>query len=462
MQIRTSHIAISALILGAGLAQANPVTGSALGADAGPDVMSAQEADAALRAGKLALEQDPTLERIPGQVLVRFTQDNAALKSAARALVSGRLIRTLKGVDGLEHLQTDLPIDQAVEMLSALPFVDYAEPDHVIRPTVTPNDTYISLQWGIHNYGQSIAGVSGVSDQDIDGIEGWDYRTSASGVVVAVIDTGVQWNHPDLNDNIWSNSGEIAGNGIDDDGNGYVDDIRGWDFYSNDNNPNDGGGHGTHVAGTVGAEGDNGIGVAGVAWDVQIMPLRFLGAGGGSTSDAVDAIDYAVDNGARISNNSWGSYGYSYSLSLAISSAASSNHLFIAAAGNDGVNTDVYAHYPSSYTHANIISVAAIDNQGDLVNNSVWASNYGASSVDLGAPGDYIASTYPTNSYAYLSGTSMAAPHVSGAAALVLAENPGWSYSQIKSELLNTAAANASLSGNCVTGGVLNLEDALD
>jgi len=426
-------------------------------ASASPDALSAQDAASVLAKGKLALQQDPTLDRIPGQILVRFRTNDVQLNSAARALVNGRLIRNLKGVDRLEHLEVDLPIDRAIDMLNALPFVEYAEPDYVVRIDNQPNDTYIGLQWGINNTGQDIRGVLGVNDADIDGFEAWDTRTSAANVIVAIIDSGTQWSHPDLDGNIWSNSDEIANNGIDDDNNGYVDDVRGWDFYNNDNNPDDADGHGTHTAGTVGAEGNNGMGVAGVAWDVQLMPLRFIGPFGGSTSDAIAALNYAVDNGARISNNSWGGGGFSSAMRDAISSAASNNHLFVAASGNDGVNTDSSPHYPSSYTNNNIISVAASDNRDGIAS----FSNYGSTSVDLGAPGVDIASTWTGNGYVWNSGTSMACPHVAGAAAVLLAHNPSWSYTQLRDRLLSTVRATSSMNGTTATGGVLNLQAAL-
>jgi hypothetical protein len=315
----------------------------------------------------------------------------------------------------------------------------------------------VGLQWGVNNTGQSIRGISGVADADIDGYEAWDVRTSAADIIVAVIDSGVQWSHPDLDDNIWSNSDEIAGNGVDDDNNGYVDDVRGWDFYGNDSNPDDAEGHGTHCAGTVGAEGNNGIGVAGVAWDVQIMPLRFIGPFGGSTSDAIAAVNYAVANGAKISNNSWGGGGFSTALRDAIANAGANGHLFVAAAGNDGVNTDSSAHYPSSYSNDNIISVAATDNRDNLAG----FSNYGISTVDLGAPGVDIASTYNGSGYVWNSGTSMAAPHVSGAAAVLWAENPSWTYEQVRDRLYATVRATGAMSGITATGGVLNLQAAL-
>lgn len=425
---------------------------------ASPDVMTKVESIDALKRGKAALAENPDLDRIPNQILVRFSTSDAQLTSAARTLVNGHLIRTLKGVDGLEHLEVNFPLERALVMLNALPFVEYAEPDYVVRPIAVPNDQFVGLQWGVNNTGQDIRGVLGTSDADIDGYEAWDVRTSASNVVVAVIDSGTQWSHPDLDDNIWSNADEIAGNGVDDDGNGYVDDIRGWDFYNNDNNPDDAEGHGTHVAGTVGAEGNNGIGVAGVAWDVQIMPLRFIGPFGGSTSDAIAALNYAVDNGARISNNSWGGGGFSNAMRDAISNAAANNHLFIAAAGNDGVNTDNSPHYPSSYSNENIISVAATDNRDRIAG----FSNYGVNSVDLGAPGVDIASCYTGSGYVWNSGTSMASPHVAGAAAVLLAENPSWSNTQLRDRILDTVRPTSAMSGTTATGGVLNLEAAIE
>lgn len=453
MKRRVELIGASVLMLCAGITQS------------APDTLSKTEASKVLAQGKEALAQDPSLEWIPGQVLVRFKTNDDRLNNAAKALVNGRLIRTLKGVDRLEHLEVGLSVERAVEMLNALPFVEYAEPDYVQRTTAVPNDQFVSLQWGVNNTGQDIRGVFGTNDVDIDGYEAWDTRTSAASMIVAIIDSGTQWDHPDLDDNIWVNAGEIANNGVDDDNNGYVDDVRGWDFFSNDNNPTDlQDGHGTHTAGTVGAEGNNGIGVAGVAWDVQLMPLRFLGTNGGSTSDAILAINYAVANGSQLSNNSWGGGPFSNSLFNAISSAAANDHLFVAAAGNDLEDTDVFPHYPSSYTLGNIISVAAIDNQGALSifpSVSSPGSNYGATSVDLGAPGSDIASTYPTDTYVWNSGTSMAAPHVAGAAAIVWAENPGWTYAQVRDQIFNTVDANAAMNGITVLGGVLNLDAAL-
>ena len=228
--------------------------------------------------------------------------------------------------------------------------------------------------------------------------------------------TGVDYNHEDLRNQMWVNSGEIPGDGIDNDGNGYVDDVYGYDFHNNNGDPMDSNGHGTHCAGTIGAEAGNSIGVAGVSWKPQIMALKFLGASGGSTADAIRALDYAVMMGAQISSNSWGGGGYSQALVDAIDAAAEANHLFIVAAGNDGRDNEITPTYPCSYDRPNMICVASTDSANDISSFSNW----GTTVVHIAAPGSRIYSTYPNNQYEFLSGTSMATPHVSGVAALVL------------------------------------------
>ena len=222
---RTTIAAVLALVSGAAVSN--------------PAAMSAERAEQALARARTAIENDPALQAVPGQILVKFKRGDAQLRAFARNAVNGQLIRELKGVQGLEHLEVGMDAAIAVEVLKNLPFVEYAEPDYIVRPVAQPNDQYIGLQWGVNNTGQSINGTAGVADADIDGFEAWDVRSSAADIVVAVIDSGVQWSHPDLDGNIWSNSDEIAGNGIDDDNNGYIDDVRGWDFYDNDNNPDD-------------------------------------------------------------------------------------------------------------------------------------------------------------------------------------------------------------------------------
>ncbi|BAZ80882.1 putative peptidase [Sphaerospermopsis kisseleviana NIES-73] len=335
------------------------------------------------------------------------------------------------------------------------PIFQYIEPDYIVTKAVTfPNDPSFNQLWGLHNTGQS----GGTPDADIDAPEAWDIQTGNPNLVIGVLDTGVDYNHPDLVGNIWTNPGEIANDGIDNDNNGYIDDIRGWDFAYNDNNPSDVDGHGTHVSGTIAGKGNNGVGVTGVAWNAKIMPLKFLDdTGSGSTSNAILAINYATAKGVKITNNSWGGGGYSQALYDAINTAGQQGALFIAAAGNSSANADINPMYPAAYNLANIISVASTTNTDSLSS----FSNYGLTSVDLGAPGSAIYSTLPNNSYGTLSGTSMASPHVAGAAALVWSQNPTWTAQQVKNTLMNTGDSIAALAGKTVSGKRLNVFNAL-
>jgi subtilisin family serine protease len=338
--------------------------------------------------------------------------------------------------------------------------VRYVEPDFVIAPTIAANDPSFGQLWGLDNTGQS----GGVVDADIDAPEAWNTTTGSRNVVVAVIDTGMDYNHPDLAANAWRNPGEVAGDGIDNDRNGFVDDVVGWDFANNDANPMDDNGHGSHVSGTIGAAGNNGTGVVGVNWQVSIMPLKFLDASGsGSTSAAVAAINYATrmrrDFGINVvaTNNSWGGGGLSTSLRDAIDSGAAAGILFVAAAGNESNNNDATPAYPASYTGTSVISVAATDRSNRLAS----FSNYGATSVDLAAPGVGIASTTPNNSYASYSGTSMATPHVTGTVALLAAAYPQATAAQIRTAILSSTTPVAGLAGKVATGGLLNAAAAL-
>jgi subtilisin family serine protease len=355
-------------------------------------------------------------------------------------------------------LPPGLSVQQAIRRYERSGKVQYAEPDYEVRALLTPNDPRFTdgTLWALHNTGQN----GGTADADIDAPEAWDARTSAHPIIVAVIDTGVRYTHEDLAGNMWINPGEIAGNGIDDDGNGYVDDVYGINAINNTGDPNDDNGHGTHVAGTIGAIGNNGKGVVGVAWNVRIMALKFLNSNGsGSISDAIKCVNYARLNGAKIMSNSWGGGGFSQAMYDAIKAARDADILFVAAAGNNGANADTSPMYPAAYDLENIISVAATDRN----DNRASFSNYGAVSVDLGAPGVSILSTYHNNNSAYatLSGTSMACPHVSGAAALVWAQHPALNYSQIKARILASTDPIASLAGITVTGGRLNVHKAL-
>lgn len=327
----------------------------------------------------------------PGRILVKYRPKlPAAAKDDYKAHWGITSIKDFRAI-GVRQLKlpAGMTVEQALELYRDDPNVEYAEPDYYLYATAVPDDPYFDRLWGLHNTGQDVNGTSGVQDADIDAVEAWDIATGSSSVVVAVIDSGVDYNHPDLSANIWTNPDEIPGNGIDDDENGYIDDVRGWDFCDNDNNPEDYNAHGTHVAGTIAARGNNAAGVAGVCWTAKIMALRFLNAGGrGLTSDAISAIEYANTKGAHVVNNSWGGRGFSQALKDAINAFPA---LIVCAAGNDGTDNDNAPQYPSSYDCPNIIAVAATDQEDNLAS----FSNYGLLSVDVAAPGTNIYSTSP-------------------------------------------------------------------
>jgi subtilisin family serine protease len=359
-------------------------------------------------------------------------------------------------------LPRDLPVQAAVNAYENAPGIEYAEPNFkLFRSATEPDDPRYENLYGLNNTGQT----GGTKDSDIDAPEAWDVGTGSQRTITAVIDTGTDINHPDLRGNVWVNRDETAGNNKDDDNNGYVDDANGWDFFNDDKTVYDSSSvddHGTHISGTIAAQGDNRRGVTGVNWDGRIMPLKFLGPNGGRTSDAVKAINYAVDNGAKISNNSWGGGGRSQSLKDAITRAGNQGHLVVAAAGNggsDGVgdDNDQNPFYPSSYDNNNIISVAATDSSDRLAG----FSNFGSNTVDLGAPGVRILSTVPGNGYGYKSGTSMASPHVAGVAALLESQNPGAGAAELKRSILRNADRVSDLKGKTVTGDRLNAARAL-
>ncbi|MCE2881085.1 MAG: S8 family serine peptidase [Planctomycetaceae bacterium] len=432
---------------------------AALVASAAPVALGqdAPESIDALPLSKQILEANPDLRYDPTSVLVRFSaRSTDAERSAAIAAVDGKVLERFDIVPGLVHLSVGISVEKALLELTMSDAVDYAEPDWVRRADAVPNDPSFNNLWGMRNIGQTVNNDAGVAGADSRAHLAWDVFTGDPNFVIAVIDDGTNNTHPDLAANIWSNPGETAGNGIDDDGNGRIDDTWGWDFYSGDNSPYNTK-HGTHTAGTVGAVGNNGVGVAGVMWRCKIMALRFLGQNGGYTSDAILCVQYMTQKGVKVSNNSWGGGGYSQGLYDAINATRNIGHVFVASAGNSGVNSDTSPAYPGAYNLDNIINVAATDNNDGRAS----FSNYGASSVDIGAPGVNILSTYGTSSYSYLNGTSMAGPHVAGAAALVYAANPNYTYTQVKSRILSTARPVSSLSGRCVTGGVLDVQAAL-
>jgi subtilisin family serine protease len=355
---------------------------------------------------------------------------------------------------------------EAISRVKGLPEVEYAEPNYIYEHTATSNDLYYTngSLWGM--YGSSTSPANQFGSQ---AAAAWaNNHIGSDAVYIGIIDEGYMYSHEDLAANAGTNPGEYGKvAGFDDDGNGLIDDIYGWDFANNDKTVFDGTAddHGTHVAGTIGGVGGNGKGVAGVCWKVKLLNAKFLGARGGTTANAIKAVDYFTNlksKGLNIvaTNNSWGGGGFSQALYDAIVRANSAGILFIAAAGNSGTNNDATASYPSGYNVANVIAVASITNTGALSS----FSQYGATTVDLGAPGSSIVSTVPVKSgknvvsgYASYSGTSMATPHVTGAAALYASLNPGTSAAQIKAAILSSATPTASLAGKCVTGGRLNV-----
>ena len=393
---------------------------------------------------------------VPGELLVRFAPDaGAATRAAARSNAGARLGKRLP-VNGLElvRLHAGASVHAAAARLAREPGVLYAEPNRVRGAFRLPDDPYFGEQWGLHNLGQRVNGATGTADADMDAPEAWDVTTADAAVAIAVVDSGVSRTHPDLAPNTWSNVGETGSaresNGVDDDGNGYVDDVVGWDWVDGERDPSDPNGHGTHVAGTAGARGDNAIGVTGAAWHASLMALRVLDSdGSGTVADAVAAYAYAGAQGARIVNASFGGPGFSRAEYDAI--RVTRQVLFVAAAGNDGSDNDVTPQYPCSYDLPNVVCVAATGARDALAG----FSNRGSRSVDLGAPGTSILSTWP-GGYAYSSGTSMAAPHVAGAAAAYLAHRPAAAPPAVRDALLAGVDPLPSLAGLTVTGGRLN------
>lgn len=420
-----------------------------------------------------------------GELLVKFKSGIIAASSLkTHQAMGGVVLRRFPAVPNLERvkLPAGLSVKDAVVKYMSAPEVEYAEPNYIRRSSATiPNDTAFGEQWALHNTGTF---ASGTADADIDAPEAWDITRGSSGIVIAVLDTGIDLNHSDLVGNIWTNPGETScTDGVDNDGNGFVDDCPGWDFSTcaqfdadtgicdtpktADNNPSDDNGHGTHVSGIIGGVGNNGQGISGVMWAVQLMPLRFLNKDGeGTIGDEIAAIDYAVlmknrGTNIKVINASFGGEGFSQAERDAIASANAVGILFIAAAGNGGTdgfgdNNDLVPTFPASHTTPNIIAVAATD-QND---NRAPFSDFGPNTVHVAAPGVFILSSIPTSifpqGHIFLDGTSMSAPHVSGLAGLLYSFYTSFSPTQIRATILRYVDALPTLSGWIQTGGRIN------
>lgn len=412
----------------------------------------------ALAAGLLLASATPA---VAGDGLLIRTEPGVRVTDArlAAALGGGEVTDLPAGWRAVDP-RGRVDVAEAVGRLAPLPGAVEVEADALLRAEVLPDDPLLGpvsggYQWGLRNTGHWAGGVAGA---DIDAAAGWDAAAAAGEVIVAVADEGVQFDHPDLAARMWTNTAEIPGNAIDDDGDGFVDDVQGWDFLNEDRTVYDSvaDDHGTHVAGTIGAAWGNGVGVAGVAPAARIMPLKFLGSAGGSSSDAVEAIAYAVDHGARVINMSFGSDTYSDALCDAIAYAAGEGVVVVAAAGNNGRDTDLAPHWPSSCPEPSMITVAATDD-ADLL---AGFSNRGAVSVDVGAPGDAIVSTLP-GGYGFRSGTSMATPHVAGIAAVLIGLRPGAEPWQVAAAIRDGGDPVPALSGTTATGRRVSLSGAV-
>ena len=392
-------------------------------------------------------------------IIIRWNVAVIPLTSVIK-LSEGRVLRqqTILRKEDTALTRVEVPPDQSMAELlrwiRSLPGVIYAEPDYPVRMSQTPDDSSLDQQWYLAS---------------INAFNAWDLATDCSSVLIATVDTGVDLDHPDLIANLWVNPDEIAGNGFDDDGNGIVDDIHGFNAIKNDGSPDDDNGHGTHIAGVIAASANNSLGTAGVCWSAQLMAIKFLDRfGGGSVSDAVKGIQYALDNKPEntpmIINNSWVIGQYSQALEDVLRLAESSEVFVTVAAGNTGADNDTAVVYPTFFRRQfdNIISVANVDQQDNLYVGSKGSSNYGVTSVDMAAPGKDIYSTYKNDAYLALTGTSMATPMVTAAAALLMQQRPGISAKELKAALMGSANRVDTLKGSLVVPGVLNIQRLLE
>lgn len=422
---------------------------------------------------------------IPGEFIVKLKTGSD--KSALIGLKSmGVEVQRELGVDFgqfvvVKNISNKSTTEKLLEELNNDPAVEYAEPNFIyelVKPIkeislndilapvsfdaeyATPNDPRFGQLWGLNNTGSNEPnGSAGVAGADIDALKAWEITTGDRQVKIAVIDTGIDYRHPDLAANMWVNQAEKNGlAGVDDDGNGYVDDVYGYDFANSDGDPMDGNSHGTHCAGTIGAVHNNGVGVAGVMENVSFVAVKFLtDAGSGSLENAIKSIDYATKLDVDLMSNSWGGGGRSQALQEAIERASDKGIIFTAAAGNSGTNNDQSPHYPSNYPVDNVISVAASTAQNGLASFSC----YGRGTVHVAAPGHKILSTVNNGGYDIYSGTSMATPHVSGAIGLLIAHEGRLPVLEMRERVIATSDPAATLRGKTINGGTLNAYNLL-
>lgn len=401
------------------------------------------------------------IPHVPGEVLVKVKEGFMGKFLGKKSLLGAELKKSMSLVAGdFVVLKTSSKSTQGLmNELNRLPEVIYAEPNFIYKAIGTEStDPLYGKLWGLDNTGSNepdkpgtgYTGSVGVAGADINAQRAWGITKGSKNVVIAVIDTGIDYNHPDLKRNMWVNSKEIPGNNKDDDGNGYIDDVYGWNAQGDNGNPMDGNSHGTHCAGTIGAVHGNNAGVAGVMDEVSLMAVKFLSdEGSGSSADAIEAINYATKMNVDIMSNSWGGGGFSQALEDAIKAAKNKGILFVAAAGNSGTNNDSAPHYPSNYQVENVISVAAHTNQDTLASFSC----FGKRTVHVAAPGHNILSTTPNNGYKVYSGTSMATPHVSGVLGLYLAEAGRQNVLAVRNRLMATTVPVGAYRKTTIAGG---------
>ena len=401
---------------------------------------------------------------VPGQFVVRLKNPVSGLSdSELRDIEVGMRGQILRRHNDLNFIVVQKPVIQtqssaAADILTS-GYALLVEPNFIYHIDRTPNEPDYVKQWGMHNTGQvTDTNFSGIAGTDIDAERAWDITTgSENGPLIAVIDTGIDYTHPELKDNMWVNTAELNGQaGVDDDANGVVDDIYGANFTDakqTTGNPMDDNGHGTHCAGVIAARGDNGAGVVGVAWKAKLLASKFLDANGnGTLENAIKAVDYATKMGAKIMSNSWSGGGFSQILQDTVQKTHDAGAVFVVAASNNGESNDVRPAYPASYPIPNIISVAAVDSRGQVPD----FSNYGVKTVHVAAPGKDIYSTVKGGAFETLSGTSMATPHVAGVAALLWGQEPQLTNVDIRTRIVAGARPLASLRQKTISGGMLN------